>query len=130
MDGAAAGLKAVSASLYQRLGSAAGVAALVDDVVDRHAANPALTALFRGQDLPQLKALGERVLSAGAGGPGQDLTISAQTQHVGMRFSPAQLQAVVGDVTDALIEQGVGAVEVGEVLALLRAGNESRTQAA
>lgn len=120
----------MSASLYQRLGSAPGVAALVDDAVDRLAANAALTALFRGQDLPQLKALGERFLSADAGGPGRDLTMSAQTQHVGMHFNPAQLQAVFGDVTDALIERGVGAVEVGEVLALLRAGNETRTQPA
>lgn len=118
----------MSASLYQRLGGAAGVAALVDDAVDRHAANPALAALFRGQDLPQLKALGERLLSAGAGGPGP--TMGAQTQHVGIRFSPAQLQAVVADVTEALIERGVGVVEVGETVALFHAGNESRTQAA
>lgn len=130
VDSAAAGLAAVSASLYQRLGGAAGVAALVDDAVDRHAANPVLAALFRGQDLPQLKALGERFLSAGTGASGQGLTMGAPTQHVGMRFSPEQLQAVVGDMTDALVERGVGAVELGEVLALVKAGNESRTQAA
>jgi hemoglobin len=120
----------VSASLYQRLGGATGVAALVDDAVDRHAANPALCALFRGHDLPQLKTLGERFLSAGTGGPGQGMTLDTQAQHVGMGFDPVQLKAVIGDMTDALVEQGVSAVEVGEVLALVKAGNESRTQAA
>ncbi len=120
----------MSASLYQRLGGATGVTALVDDAVDRHAANPALCALFRGQDLPQLKSLGERFLSAGAAGPGQGLTRDAPTRHVGMGFDPVQLKAVIGDMTDTLVERGVGAVELGEVLALVNAGNESRTQAA
>ena len=36
------------ASLYQRLGGVEGIASIVDDSVDRHAANPALAARFRG----------------------------------------------------------------------------------
>jgi len=47
----------VNASLYDRLGGAAVVAALVDDAVDRLAANPALAPPFCGKDLPQLRAL-------------------------------------------------------------------------
>ena len=59
-----------------------------------------------------------------------------------MRFGPAELQAVVGDMTEALREQGVGTVEVAEIVNLLyaseraaalsrhSAGNDSRTRAA
>jgi len=110
----------VSASLYQRLGGAVAVAAVIDDAIDRHAANPMLAHRFRGQDLPQLKALGVGFLSPGAGGPCLDLAPGATPQYAGMRFCPAELQAVVGDVADALLEQGVGAAEIDEVLGLFR----------
>lgn len=144
MDGSAAHTAAVSASLYQRLGGAATVAAVIDDAIDRHAANPLLAHRFRCQDLPQIKTLGVDFLSAGAGGPCVDLALSATPLHVGMRCCPAELQAVLGDVADALAEQGVGAAEVAEVLSLFRAisgqqaeassnhgaaGNESGTRA-
>lgn len=121
MDIAAADIAAVSASLYQRLGGAAGLAAVVDDAVDRHAANPKLAHRFHGQDLPQLKALGVSFLSVGAGGPCVDPAPGATPRHAGMCFSAAELQDVVGDVADALVERGVGAVEVDEVVSLFHA---------
>ncbi len=37
-------IPAVTASLIQRLGGAGSVAVIVDDAVDRHAANPLLAA--------------------------------------------------------------------------------------
>ena len=42
-----------------------------------------------------------------------------------MRFSPAELQAVVGDLTETLREQGIGTVEVGEIVNLLYAAREA-----
>lgn len=134
MDRPPADPSAVNASLYERLGGAAAVAAVVDDAVDRHAANPALAPLFCGQDLPQLKARVVRLLIAGAGGPSHRLGPAEERQQIEMNFSPAQLQAMVGDMTETLREQGIGAVEAGEVVNLLNAtgsaGNESRTRAA
>ena len=91
MDGALADIAAVTASLYLRLGGASGVPAVVDDAVDRHAANPTLAPRMRGLDLPQLKALGVGFLSARAGGPPHD----AAPQHARLSFIPAELQAVV-----------------------------------
>lgn len=114
MDGALADIAAVTASLYLRLGGAAGVAAVGDDAVDRHAANPTLAPRLRELDLPQLKALGVGFLSARAGGPHHD----AAPQHARLSFSPAELQAVVGDDLDTLAEHGVGAAEIGEVVGL------------
>ena len=114
MDGALADIAAVTASLYLRLGGASGVPAVVDDAVDRHAANPTLAPRMRGLDLPQLKALGVGFLSARASGPHHD----AAPQHASLTFTPTELQAVVGDNLDTLAEHGVGAAEIGEVVGL------------
>jgi len=139
----------VNGSLYERLGGAAAVAAVVDDAVDRHAANPALARLFSGKDLPQLKALGISVFSARVGGPCSSEAAGLALPDAGMSFNAAELQAVVGDMTEALRERGIGTVEVGEIVNLLyaaqaaqaahggpaalschSAGNDSRTRAA
>jgi len=120
-----ADLCAVNASLYERLGGAAAVVAVVDDALDRHAANPALAPLFCGKDLPQLKALGVSVFSARVGGPCSTGVADSGLAGAGMRFSPAELQAVVGDMTEALREQGIGTVEVAEVVNLLYATPEA-----
>ena len=116
-----ADLCSVNACLYDRLGGAAAVAAVVDDAVDRHAANPALAPLFCGKDLPQLKALGASVFSARVGGPCSTEAAGPALPDAGMSFSPAELQAVVGDMTEALREQGIGTVEVGQIVNLLYA---------
>jgi hemoglobin len=139
----------VNGSLYERLGGAAAVAAVVDDAVDRHAANPALGRLFCGKDLPQLKALGVSLFSARVGGPCTSEAAGLAPPDAGMDFNAAELQAVVSDMTEALRERGIGTGEVGEIVNLLyaaqvaqaargslaapschSAGNDSRTRAA
>ena len=91
MGRAHADLCSVNACLYDRLGGAAAVAAVVDDAVDRHAANPALAPLFCGKDLPQLKALGASVFSARVGGPCSSKAAGPTLPDAGMRISPAAL---------------------------------------
>jgi hemoglobin len=123
VDGAAAGLAAVKPSLFQRLGGSSGVAAVIDEAVDRHAANPALALRFQGLDLPELKSQGVSFLVAASGGPHGVASNGPVQQHAGMGFSAAELQAVVGDVAQALAEHGAGVAEVGEVLSLIRTLN-------
>jgi hemoglobin len=113
----------MSASLYQRLGGGAGLVTIVDNAVDRHAANPILASRFHGQDLPQLKTLSVDVLSAGSGGPLSTDARGAPAAHGGMRFSDDELAAVVDDLAAAQVEQGVAAAEVGEVINLFQALN-------
>lgn len=124
MDADPAAFPAVTESLYQRLGGAAGVAAIVDDAVDRHAANPVLAPRLRGKDLPQLKSLGVTILVAGSGGPPRCETCAMPAMsavQAGMRFSEDEMDAVIADVAAAMVEQGAGAAEVGEVIHLYRA---------
>jgi hemoglobin len=114
-------VSAVTESLFQRLGGTAGIAALVDEAVDRHAANPVLAPRFRGKDLPQLKVLGVTFLAAGSGGPSLHESRATGVAPAGMRFSVDEVDAVIADVAAAMVEQGAGAAEVGEVIHLYRA---------
>jgi hemoglobin len=111
----------VTESLFQRLGGAAGIAAIVDEAVDRHAANPVLAPRFLGQDLPQLKTLGVTFLSVASGGPPLHESRATTVAPTGMRFSEDEVDAVIVDIAAALVEQGARAAEVGEVIGLYRA---------
>jgi len=108
-------------TLYQRLGGAERIAAIVDDAIDRHAVNPVLAPRFRGKDLPRLKQLGTQFFCAGIGGPqtyeGRDLG----TAHAGMNINAQEMLATIDDIVAALAGQGVGSAEVGEVVAILYA---------
>ena len=43
-----------------------------------------------------------------------------------MSFSPAELQAAVGEMPEALLKHGLGTVEVGEIVNLLYAAQAAR----
>lgn len=107
------------ACLYDRLGGAGAVVAVVDDTVDRLASNPLLVELFCGRDLPQLKALGVSLLSARIGGPCDTGASGLEPSCASLRLNRKELHAAVGDMTEAMREQGIGAAEVGEVVRLI-----------
>ncbi len=88
-------------TLYQRLGGAERIAAIIEDSIDRHAVNPLLAPRFRGKDLPQLKQLGTQFFCAG------------------MSMSERELAAAIDDVVAALKDQGVAHAEANEVVAIL-----------
>lgn len=106
-------------SLYQRLGQAEGIAAIVDEAVDRHAVNPLLAPRFSGKDLTHAKQMGAQFFCMGAGGPqryeGRDL----RTAHAGMNISEQELIATIDDFVAAMQRLGVGATEINEVVAIL-----------
>ena len=109
----------MSESLYLRLGGADRIAAVVDEALDRHAANALLAPRFRGKDLPRLKQLGTQFFCAGSGGPqhyeGRDMRAS----HAGMNINEQEYIAVIDDIVAALQGQGIGPVEVNEVIGIL-----------
>lgn len=88
-------------SLYQRLGGNDGVAAILEECIDRHAVNPLLAARLRGKDLPRLKELGLQLLRAG------------------MDLSEPELGAAIADIVATLNAHGIGLAEVSEVAAIL-----------
>jgi len=114
----------VSACLYERLGGAAAVAAVIDDAVDRHATNPTLSRLFCGRDLPRIKAVAVSIFSASLGGPCSAQAAGEAPPNAAMRVSPAELQAVLGDMSEAVREHGLGAIDVAQIVSLLYAARE------
>lgn len=106
-------------SLYQRLGGAERIAAVVDDALDRHAVNPLLAPRFRGKDLPRLKVLGTQFFCSGSGGPQKYEGRDMRTTHAGMNANEQELIAAIDDFVAALQAQGVGQTEVNEVVAIL-----------
>jgi hemoglobin len=109
----------MDASLYERLGGAERIAAIVDDFVDRHAVNPLIAPRFRGRDLPKLKLMGAQFFCIGAGSPQRYEGRDMRTAHAGMNISEQEFMAAVDDIVAALQEQGTGAPEVNEVVGIL-----------
>ena len=109
----------IAADLYERLGGAAGIAAIVDDVVDRHAVNPALAQRFAGKDLPHMKRLGAQLAHAGTGGPQACSTGWLRAAYAGLAINQPEFRAAMDDILTALHAQGVAPAEVNEVVAIL-----------
>lgn len=109
----------MNTSLYERLGQAEGIAAIVDKAVDRHAVNPLLAPRFSGRDLPRAKQMGALFFCMGAGGPQRYTGRDLRTAHAGMNISEQELVAAIDDFVAAMRDQGVGPGEVNEVVAIL-----------
>ncbi|MEZ5195940.1 MAG: group 1 truncated hemoglobin [Bacteroidales bacterium] len=110
-------------SLYERLGGAKGISALVDDIVDNHLNNPGIKTRFLPMiDDPEKMATAKKhtrqFLGMGTGGPetyeGQDMS----TAHRGMNVSEAEFMHVLDDILTALDKNHVGQQEKNEVLAI------------
>lgn len=94
-------------TLYERLGAADGIAALVDDIVDAHLNNPVIHARFQplAEDparFEQAKGHLRNFLGAGTGGPeayeGRDMVEA----HRGMNVSAAEYMAAMDDIMNTL----------------------------
>lgn len=109
----------MSSSLYERLGRAEGIAAIVDDAVDRHAVNPLLAPRFSGRDLPRAKQMGTQFFCMGAGGPQKYEGRDMRTVHAGMNINEQELVATIDDFVAAMQAQDIGATEINEVVAIL-----------
>lgn len=106
-------------SLYQRLGGAQGIAAIVEDVWANHTRNPVVQVRYANSDPEKIKRLVREQFGAATGGPeiytGRDM-LSA---HKGLNVSEQEFVAVIDDVLEALAKNGVGQKEQDEVLAIL-----------
>jgi hemoglobin len=77
--------------MYERLGGASGIAALVDDIVEAHMANPLIMARFLPyRDKPDTVAMVQKhtcdLLGEASGGPEVYSGRSMQETHSGMNI--------------------------------------------
>lgn len=107
-------------TLYQRLGEAAGIGRLVDDVMAAHLVNPLVKHRFQEiKDMAHAKQMAREFFCAGAGGPqpytGKDM-VSA---HKGMNISDEEYQAVTDDILGAMDKHKYDEETKSDVAAIL-----------
>jgi hemoglobin len=114
----------MSNSLYERLGGASGIAALVDDIVEAHMNNPLIKARFLPyredpDTLAKVKCHTCNFFGAGSGGPEQYSGRSMRDTHRGMNISEQEYMAVVDDILDTLDKHKIDDQTRKDVLAIV-----------
>ena len=110
--------------LYERLGGAPGITAIVDAVVDAHMCNPAINERF----LPlkdqhdQLAAIKRHTVDFFSAGSGAAVAYSGRdmvSTHTGMNITAAEYMHVVDDILSVLNQRNIDDISKNEVLAIL-----------
>ncbi len=114
--GAAAGAQP---RLYDRLGGAAGVAAIADSLIDRVAADPMLGRSFKDSNLGRIKKLLAEQICELSGGPCRYTGDTMKDVHAGHQISEAEFYGMVADLRAVLKEQRVSQGAANGLLRLL-----------
>jgi hemoglobin len=112
-----------NASLFERLGSAPGIRAIVDDIVALHMENPVIRARFRPYlETPDKIEVVKRhtceFLEAGSGGTAQYTGRTMQDAHRGMNINEAEYMAATDDILTALRKHRIDEQTQKDVLAI------------
>jgi hemoglobin len=105
--------------LYDRLGGAAGVAAIADSLIDRVAADPKLQRSFKDTNLDHIKKMLAEQLCALSGGGCLYTGDSMKETHAGHHISEAEFYGMVDELRQVLKQRGVALGATNELLKLL-----------
>ncbi|AQZ65518.1 Cyanoglobin; Hemoglobin-like protein HbN [[Actinomadura] parvosata subsp. kistnae] len=94
-------------SIFDQVGGASAVSAVVDEFYTRVLADPSLQGYFTGTDVGRLKAHQRSFVAAALGGPQQYRGKSMAEAHAGMGITGADFDAVVGHLAGSLAHCGV-----------------------
>ena len=103
-----------AAELYDRLGGQKAVVAVVDDFINRVAADSRFNLRFINTDIPRLKSLLVEFVCQATGGPCKYSGVDMETSHAGMELVDDEFTALVEDLTATLVQFKVPAKEKGE----------------
>lgn len=107
-------------SLYQRLGGASGIAALVDDVMTAHRSNPIVKPRFENiKDVDRAKRMATEFFCAGSGGPETYTGKDMLSAHKGMNISEQEYLAVTDDIVGVMEHHGLSDDTRNDVIAIL-----------
>ncbi len=116
LAGAAAG---THIPLYDRLGGAAGVAAIADTLIERVSADPLLGRSFKDSKLPRIKQLLAEQICDLSGGPCHYTGDPMKEVHAGHHISEAEFYGMVAQLRTVLKERHVSQGAANELLRLL-----------
>ncbi len=110
-------------TLYERLGGATGISALVDDIIEAHMNNPAIKARFLpsrddAKHFAEVKQHLCNFLGAGSGGQEQYTGMSMADAHRGMNINAAEYMAAIDDIMMTLTKHDIAADTQKDVLAI------------
>lgn len=119
-----------SKSLFENLGGTAGITAIVDDVVEAHMNNPAISARFLPyKDQPERLAVIKKhtvdFFSAGSGGPVTYTGRDMPTTHREMNITAAEYQHTVDDIMQVLNKHKIDEQSQVNVQAILSSLKDS-----
>lgn len=111
-------------TLFERLGGRDGITKLVDDAVENHMNNPAVSARFLPyrEEPDRLAVIKKHTIdffSAGSGGPATYAGREMPEAHKGMNISPGEYMEVVDDIFMALDKNNIDEVSKKDVLYIL-----------
>jgi len=106
-------------SLYDRLGGAAAVTAVIDAFVARCAADARINSKFARSDVPRLKSMLVDQVSEASGGRVRYAGRSMSETHRGMKVTAGEFDALVEDLVTTLGQFGVGDADQEELLGIL-----------
>lgn len=114
----------MSKTLFERLGGTGGITKIVDDAVENHMNNPAVSARFlpyreEPEKLAKIKQHSVDFFSAGSGGPATYGGREMPEAHKGMNISPGEYMHVVDDIFAALDKHAIDEDTKKDVLSIL-----------
>lgn len=97
----------MSDTLFEQLGGAKGVAAVVDDMYDRVLADPDLAHFFDQVDTQRLRQMQFEFIASALGGPVRYSGAELQAIHAGRGITTRHYAQFVGHLVDAMSARGV-----------------------
>jgi hemoglobin len=115
---------AETTTLYERLGGTPGITSIVDDVIEAHMNNAAISARFKPYlDHPErLEKIRQHTIdffTAGSGGSIEYNGRDMQTTHQGMNISAAEYMHVIDDIMKVLEKHHIDEESKKDVLAIV-----------
>lgn len=110
-------------TIYDEIGGAPAVTAVVDAFYERLVADPALMSYFDGRDMARLKAHQRSLVTVALGGTGTSEEYRGRRMHpahAGLAITDDAFDKVLDHLLAVLTELGVPAVTAAKILAILQ----------
>jgi hemoglobin len=102
-------------SIFESIGGASALTAVVDDFYVRVLADPQLAGFFAGANMPKLKGRQVEFFAAALGGPDFYQGASMRQAHAGRGIGQADFDRVALHLTAALVAAGVPVKTVTQI---------------